>query len=602
MQHQLLRNNQSIPDWQKQITHIINDLEAVLKQSEKDFLLVGEKLNDYKKRSDWIINESIEVSGWIKSPEVLGQIIQLKDRADGLLGYLKNDKTDRGSSLDVLSAVIDLLDKANDNLGGFKKIVKTLKMLSISTQIETARLGNNDSGFTALANDVEKLSVDIDDKTVNIVKRTTDLRGFINITIGKNQNLGGKQKQQTEQIVAELNTNIISLLEKNETCSNTAVSISGLSKQIKEDINLLVTDIQFHDITRQQMEHILTSLKEVYDYLGKAERCEAGSEDYIKNISLARDLVTLETNQLNNSSGQFGDAVTGIKESLKNIQRTVIRVIGDTQNLTACANLSGSSFVDELLGSLGTIETLINENNDIGKELLESLQRVGDTVKELATFIHLIEEIGEEVELIAINASIKAAHTGNEGAALGVIADTIQKLSAEALDQTAKVSEPFKSITMEAEKLLVDNADAEAEEMYVDAARTMKENVTSIKTGSSRVNDSLIKIQHAINQLKADIEVLTNGLMIHQRLASVVNSAEKELYHLVSLFKEITGNYTAEENREIIERISRRYTMLSERKVHESFKEHAFGYKSNYEEDYSEQNSGSEFGDNVELF
>ena len=63
-----------------------------------------------------------------------------------------------------------------------------------------------------------------------------------------------------------------------------------------------------------------------------------------------------------------------------------------------------------------------------------------ETVGEIATFVGDIEKIGEEIKLIALNAQIKSAYTGDEGAALGVLAEAIQRLSIDAIDHTGAVS------------------------------------------------------------------------------------------------------------------------------------------------------------------
>ena len=85
------------------------------------------------------------------------------------------------------------------------------------------------------------------------------------------------------------------------------------------------------------------------------------------------------------------------------------------------------------------------------------MDSVAETIAGMSESIEAIEEVGAEIELIALNASIKAAHTGEAGAALGVLATAIQHLSADARRQTDAVSRILGDIA-KASEVLQENA------------------------------------------------------------------------------------------------------------------------------------------------
>ncbi|HIJ94804.1 MAG TPA: hypothetical protein HPP94_03490 [Desulfuromonadales bacterium] len=83
------------------------------------------------------------------------------------------------------------------------------------------------------------------------------------------------------------------------------------------------------------------------------------------------------------------------------------------------------------------------------------MKKVAQTICDIAIFVTDIETIGSEIDLIALNAQIMAAHTGSEGAALCVLAEAIKRLSDEAIHQTDSVASILKKIHSATELLSV---------------------------------------------------------------------------------------------------------------------------------------------------
>lgn len=67
---------------------------------------------------------------------------------------------------------------------------------------------------------------------------------------------------------------------------------------------------------------------------------------------------------------------------------------------------------------LATVTGVLSKCSKTDRELAEIMQKVAQTIGEISGFVTDIEEIGSEIDLIALNSQIKAAHTGVEGAAL----------------------------------------------------------------------------------------------------------------------------------------------------------------------------------------
>lgn len=588
-----------------QLCEVIDNLLLLNTSTEEEFLLTGSNLNDYKIRCKKLIDNSTELSDELSGEVLLSKISHINSMSKDLLENIQSSSERNQVSFQLLNEIESLLIAVHEQITGFKKIIKILKMLGVSTLIESARLGDDAAGFNALAIDVESLADNIEDKSLRIDEATKQLTKLIRETIGNNISLGKEQQGKIKTIISELGTDLIVLEEKHTLKLDTVGVILNDSGNINNDVSQVVTSVQFHDITRQQIEHVINSLKNVFDELSDITP-ETPQEEVEKKLALVRDVSSLESAQLENSGKIFYDAVENIKTSLEDIQNNIGDIAKNIIGFLSDSEHQGNSFLNEITSGLNSVNLVLHESSEINQQLKNSLNEVGETVTTLSHFLHLIEEIGEEVELLAINASIKAAHTGSEGAALGVIADSIQKLSSEAMEQTILVSRPLKKLTKDAKTLTdkenksLDNDIIEKE--ISDITSEMSHTMKTIEEINNNSSSSLKNLNEEVVQLQSDIQDLNMNLTIHTKTNEVVQNCKKLLESVVSqCIAKIGGKYKSENN-QILNKIAERYTMLSERQIHSMISEGG-----NLENEFSmtamePELADGEFGENIELF
>ena len=95
------------------------------------------------------------------SGDELGTVIEgLRNVVDTMKGLGGESRRNTESLRDLLENLAHLKRRVD----GFSETVRHLRVLSISTRIESARLGDRDSGFGALADEVSKLSDEIESR------------------------------------------------------------------------------------------------------------------------------------------------------------------------------------------------------------------------------------------------------------------------------------------------------------------------------------------------------------------------------------------------------------------------------------------------------
>jgi methyl-accepting chemotaxis protein len=283
------------------------------------------------------------------------------------------------------------------------------------------------------------------------------------------------------------------------------------------------------------------------------------------------DISELQTAQLQNSSDELEHAINTITGSLHAISSKGGALAAEVRKMAGVSDQTDQSFFSTMEKELAGVTNVLAESAQENNRLTTAMGTVIGTIGEIITFVRDIETIGEEIELIALNAQIKAARVGSEGAALGVLAEAIQRLSIDTMEQTAAVSRPLQSITAVTERLqgrvAEDSAaiDHDIQAMLDELTISLQE-ICDIQ---NEVFSLVASIDGTVDTLQTEIEAGIAGIAAHEELSRAIadtrQAAEQVSMAARRNFPPPVGQSAAERLKEL----AARYTMHSERKVHE---------------------------------
>ena len=122
---------------------------------------------------------------------------------------------------------------------------------------------------------------------------------------------------------------------------------------------------------------------------------------------------------------------------------TLMEAVGRTSEEIGIMFEIVNAVIDEIEGRNRTMEDLVSKSREGGekvKKTNETIQRISESSGGILKLIDFINGVSKETNLLAINASIEATHSGTEGKGFTVIADEIRKLATQTATNSREIT------------------------------------------------------------------------------------------------------------------------------------------------------------------
>jgi methyl-accepting chemotaxis protein len=582
-----------VEEWMSSMELMARELTELNTSTEADFLTLGAQLNRLSDMAREVTTTARDAVSLILDHEI-GEATEALQKIFQAMGeYLSNSERGLENSYGSLSTILGGLKDIREPLYGFKKTVKYLRIFGVSIKIESARITGNDNGFNNLASDVEKLSTLIASKSVQVLKELDPLYAVIDHALSRFLKEEAKEHAKAKTILEQITANLSSLGSRQALSSGTIQRIENKSSEIGTDIGEIVTSLQFHDITRQQIDHVKEGFDELKTRLQRVSVSD--KEEDLSDLSILSNACMLQANQLSDSHLQLLSAAEKVIGKLREIEEKVFDISHEIVSLLQVADSSEDTFLSEVKEGVSSVISSLNENTKTNRELRKGINSVAQTVGAITAFVDEIEDIGLEIELIALNASVRAAHTDQGGQSLGVLAEAIRNLSESTHANTTFISDSLKKIGSVAKSLGIVTGHAEGgktpevEEMVEE----MHLLLGSLENTNGKVVPLFTRLGAQASTLAEGVEQTVGEITSLERADSTLREIMSRLKDIASQAKELFPESDTEEQEGYLKQMEKLYTMERERDIHRNL------YGSEEDSYTCDQ---EKLGSNVELF
>jgi twitching motility protein PilJ len=142
--------------------------------------------------------------------------------------------------------------------------------------------------------------------------------------------------------------------------------------------------------------------------------------------------------QLLRASETQAKQAAAASESMARMAASIEEVSGNAERCSDVARHSvevahkGGEAVRRTIAGMNTIRETIQDTS-------KRIKRLGESSQEIGNIVELIEEIAEQTNILALNASIEASRAGEASRGFAVVADEVQKLAERSTNATKKI-------------------------------------------------------------------------------------------------------------------------------------------------------------------
>lgn len=385
--------------------------------------------------------------------------------------------------------------------------------------------------------------------------------------------------------------------------SDTSYIVNGVQKTMKNLENKDYTSDDMKTITRSELGVLINSINAMKN----------STRDVIEKIAYSTDTIKSKSKQLIDfmeDTKESTEDISGIieeiekdsneqKAEVEKSSKAVEKILNNIEDLNAAVNVQtmaieeSSSAIEEMIKNIESVSSILSKNNEnviqlskaseegrqIVQEAVAASQSILEQMKGLSEASKAIQDIASRTNLLAMNASIEAAHAGKFGQGFAVVANEIRKLSNQSKVQGDQISATLKlfsdsviQITNEIDKvsdsfLNIYSFAQTVKEQEEIISCAMKEqslgnkqilgSITSINdttemvhTGSSEMLDNGKNVENIINRFKdfsdkitLDVQKITN---LSEKITKNVEQSEKssnETYKNLQFLQEDLNSY-----------------------------------------------------------
>ncbi|MFP4586146.1 MAG: hypothetical protein ACLFN9_22485 [Desulfococcaceae bacterium] len=540
------------------LAELSRELERIMGEAEPQFLALGGRLQSLYADADALVEQTRRASAVVGEQGETGLLAHLDQMVHEALAELRARREAIAGRLRDLTGSADQLNRLAEICGGLGKTGLSLNVVGLNIAVESSRSTASGEMFSVFTEEIRGLSRRISQiseaiRDASVQNRRDQLAAHQKIRRGL---------ESLSRLIAEAETIVSGSLERIHELmafSRQALERSAeTGREISRLVGEVVVAIQFHDISRQKVEHVSAAIADAVALLERPTEPPAVIRGRVHR------LLTLQGGQLREMVDEIFSARRRAAEAFRNLKTVVTDLVADAALLDA-----GDRAEDRLTHHRQGLEKGLRQLRDLlrqGREMDEEIRRIAEEGAEAASglseHIDRVRGISFDLHLKALNAVVKSARLMEEGLALEVLAQEVSKLSTQSggfVDDVVDILESLVALSLDLDLMDAEEG-AAADRNNAEALEEMARRFDAFQAGAAEA-------PARSRTLQAEIEAAGETLDFVDELGDELSGRIRKLATIVDRFAP-WSDAAWRGSTETLEQAAHRYTMESERRLH----------------------------------
>ena len=274
--------------------------------------------------------------------------------------------------------------------------------------------------------------------------------------------------------------------------------------------NMFETASKMANESSQIAEELFSSVKTVEDAANTSKRQVLVINNGIQEQTKIEDETSENLKQLakflQDSGTEFDKMTERIKTTAEQTQSAIDGMISVNEGISTASQFSSN------------LNLLTEEGSKDIHQLMENMELIQKSSKEVLNVASTLDSFAQQTDLLSMNASIEAAHSGAAGKGFAVIAHEIKKLAAQSSSWATKIGDIIKDV--------------------------ISEIGTSVEL-TQKVMETFDKINSGATQSATTMKIAAESIRYQLESGQVISHESKKMAESASQMKDAVGTQTA---------------------------------------------------------